>query len=56
MVAVVKPVKGDGGSLLKCNLWQTLLVCETCNGKRFKSTLEVNFEEKNIDDISKPDH
>lgn len=45
--------KGDGEVTIEMQFMADVhLVCETCNGKRFKKEiLEVTFEEKNIDDI-----
>jgi excinuclease ABC subunit A len=45
--------KGDGEVTIEMQFMADVtLVCETCHGKRFKKEiLEVNFEEKNIDDI-----
>lgn len=45
--------KGDGSINVEMVFMADVeLVCETCNGKRFKKEiLEVNFEGKNIDDI-----
>lgn len=45
--------KGDGEVTIEMQFMADVtLICETCHGKRFKKEiLEVNFEEKNIDDI-----
>lgn len=45
--------KGDGEVTIEMQFMADVhLTCETCNGKRFKKeVLEVNFEDKNIDDI-----
>jgi len=45
--------KGDGTVTIEMQFMADVnLICETCNGKRFKKeVLEVKFEEKNIDDI-----
>ncbi|MDP5077413.1 MAG: excinuclease ABC subunit UvrA, partial [Nonlabens sp.] len=45
--------KGDGEVTIEMQFMADVtLVCETCHGKRFKrEVLEVNFEDKNIDDI-----
>ncbi len=45
--------KGDGEVTIEMQFMADVtLVCETCNGKRFKKDiLEVKFEDKNIDDI-----
>ena len=45
--------KGDGSINVEMVFMADVeLLCETCNGKRFKKEiLEVNFEGKNIDDI-----
>ena len=45
--------KGEGEVTVEMQFMADVhLVCETCNGKRFKKEiLEVNFEGKNIDDI-----
>tara|TARA_R110000823_G_scaffold315370_1_gene447257 strand:- start:155081 stop:157858 length:2778 start_codon:yes stop_codon:yes gene_type:complete len=45
--------KGDGEVTIEMQFMADVhLECETCNGKRFKKEiLEVNFENKNIDDI-----
>ncbi len=45
--------KGDGEVTIEMQFMADVtLVCETCNGKRFKKEiLEVKFSEKNIDDI-----
>jgi excinuclease ABC subunit A len=45
--------KGDGTVTIEMQFMADVnLLCETCNGKRFKKeVLEVKFEEKNIDDI-----
>ena len=45
--------KGDGTVTIEMQFMADVnLICETCNGKRFKKEiLEVKFEEKNIDDI-----
>ncbi len=45
--------KGDGEVTIEMQFMADVtLVCETCNGKRFKKDiLEVHFEGKNIDDI-----
>ncbi|MFD0975483.1 excinuclease ABC subunit UvrA [Salinimicrobium gaetbulicola] len=45
--------KGEGEVTIEMQFMADVhLVCETCNGKRFKKEiLEVNFADKNIDDI-----
>ena len=45
--------KGDGEVTIEMQFMADVhLECETCNGKRFKKEiLEVNYENKNIDDI-----
>ncbi|MCK7590465.1 excinuclease ABC subunit UvrA [Subsaxibacter sp. CAU 1640] len=45
--------KGDGEVTIEMQFMADVhLVCETCNGKRFKKEiLEVTFEDKNIDDV-----
>ncbi|WP_442787812.1 excinuclease ABC subunit UvrA [Flavobacterium suncheonense] len=45
--------KGEGEVTIEMQFMADVhLECETCNGKRFKKEiLEVNFEDKNIDDI-----
>ncbi|SCY11156.1 excinuclease ABC subunit A [Nonlabens sp. Hel1_33_55] len=45
--------KGDGEVTIEMQFMADVtLVCETCNGKRFKKEiLEVQFEGKNIDDV-----
>ncbi|MEM9934670.1 MAG: excinuclease ABC subunit UvrA, partial [Bacteroidota bacterium] len=45
--------KGEGYVTVEMQfLPDVKLLCETCNGKRFKKhVLEVNYEEKNVDDI-----
>jgi excinuclease ABC subunit A len=45
--------KGDGEVTIEMQFMADVhLICETCNGKRFKKeVLEVTFENKNIDDI-----
>ena len=45
--------KGDGEVTIEMQFMADVhLICETCNGKRFKKdVLEVTFEGKNIDDI-----
>lgn len=45
--------KGDGEVTIEMQFMADVtLICETCHGKRFKKEiLEINFEEKNIDDI-----
>ena len=45
--------KGDGEVTIEMQFMADVhLECETCHGKRFKKEiLEVNFEDKNIDDI-----
>ena len=45
--------KGDGEVTIEMQFMADVhLVCETCNGKRFKKeVLEVTFEDKSIDDI-----
>jgi excinuclease ABC subunit A len=45
--------KGEGEVTIEMQFMADVhLICETCNGKRFKKEiLEVNFNDKNIDDI-----
>lgn len=45
--------KGDGEVTIEMQFMADVtLVCETCNGKRFKrEVLEVNFEHKTVDDV-----
>lgn len=45
--------KGEGSVTIEMQFMADVhLECETCNGKRFKKEiLEVNFENKNIDDV-----
>jgi excinuclease ABC subunit A len=45
--------KGDGEVTIEMQFMADVhLICETCNGKRFKKeVLEVTFEDKNIDDV-----
>ncbi|WP_047546604.1 excinuclease ABC subunit UvrA [Psychroserpens sp. Hel_I_66] len=45
--------KGDGEVTIEMQFMADVhLICETCNGKRFKKdVLEVTFEGKNIDDV-----
>ncbi|MEH6680056.1 MAG: excinuclease ABC subunit UvrA [Sediminicola sp.] len=45
--------KGEGEITVEMQFMADVhLICDTCNGKRFKKEiLEVNFENKNIDDI-----
>jgi excinuclease ABC subunit A len=45
--------KGDGEVTIEMQFMADVhLICETCNGKRFKKeVLEVTFEDKSIDDV-----